>query len=382
MEDHQMDWANISSYYDHWQDGDESIKQELLRVAQLSLAGGIANAKLVLGDMATKFKAAMVSPQIYLNKIDEVLQTHIEIMEAKSNRNPFMLLNEKPQMINLAQRFATAYLTGTSPHNALSWLQELDRLDERVQFLVDGVCQAIVRLKLIELRENALALVHKEKIALQTELPKPSFLPLERSQDSSAETDASVDVNLTQGIEDDTKSKDQIKDLANKEYIKEGTREDLKQKLHGFPWDKGPASSAVAKIHGFLKDQKIIHDLETPTSVISSLFSETGPAAPIRLLKGPGKLIHMLRWLSMQNVINFEDEFGLVDYSEAELRNYGLWLYPRFIGTFRNVSGQKFTSRQLKNAASRLKYEQLLREKWYIDMVAMLERSRNTYKSQ
>ncbi|MFD2514176.1 hypothetical protein ACFSRY_09885 [Pontibacter locisalis] len=375
MEEYQMDWDAVSSCHDHWQNGDETIKQELLRVARLSLAGGIANAKLVMEGMATKFKAALVSPRIYLSTVDEVLHAHIGMMDAKSVRNPFMQLNEKPQVDNLAQRFAAAYLTGTAPENALPWLQELDRLDERVQYLVDGVCQAIVRLKLVELREKAVRLVHKEGRGLYSDLPDRPALPVEKPEESTGETGTPVITNQPHILDEQASGRDNTWKTTLNEPFKEGSKEELMQRTHGFPWNKGPAPAAAAKIHGFFVEQKVIHAIETPSSVIASLFSASGPSSPVQLLRGPGKVIQMLRWLSINDVLNAEDGLGLEDYSEDELRRFGRWLYPRFIGTFRNVDGERFTQKQLKNAANRLKYEQLIKEKWYIKMEAELKRS-------
>ncbi|MBB6612565.1 hypothetical protein H7F15_16090 [Pontibacter sp. Tf4] len=374
---HQMDWEALATYYDHWQDGGEAIQQELLRVAQLSLAGGRANAALALEDMNSRLQRAKGSPGIYLNTLDDVLQAHIALMEAKSNRNPFMDLDAQLAPETLAHRFALAYLSGTTPEKALHWLRQVDRLEERVQYLVDGVCQLLVRLSLIKERKVALAAVLEEEKALTATWPIDNASSVDQPSDRKEELAASNSTSQVPEAEEGITGSAVKEDIATTEDIKAGSKKVLMHRTHGFPWDKGPASTATAKIHAFLVEGKIIDAKETPAVVVGSLFSKTGPAAPIRLLKGPARLIHMFRWLSINDILLVEDELGLEDYSEAELRRFGRWLYPRFIGTFRSSDGKRFTKKQLNNAVNRMKYEQLVHEKWYSDMVAVMERSRN-----
>lgn len=373
--EHQMDWDAVATYYDHWQEGNEAIQQELLRVAQLSLAGGRANAALAWENINAPLRTAKVSPRMSLGKIDEALQAHIALMEAKSSRNPFIHLDEQLQPASLAHRFALAYLTGTAPAAVLDWLKQVDRLDERVQYLVDGVCQTLVRLYLIKEREEALAAVLQEEQALIAAWATGNALPVDQTIDRKDELATTDTTSQEQGAEEDTSSGGVKVDATTTEDIKAGSKKDLMQRTHGFPWNKGPSTGTTRKIHAFLVDHKIINKVETPASVIASLFSEHGPAIPIRLLRSPGKLIHLLRWLSIHDELNTEQELELEDYSEDELRRFGRWLYPRFIGTFRNLKGKKFTSKQLNNATNRLRQEQLQTEKWYMQMDAMLKRA-------
>ncbi|WP_439882154.1 hypothetical protein ACSX1A_03115 [Pontibacter sp. MBLB2868] len=362
----EMDWDAVSYYCNHWQQGSSQMKSELLRVVKLAVENSIKDVEAAMGNYVHLLDVASYDEPSFQHALKGVLQEHVSLMANMALSNPYMDLTHGYSLDCLAERFVQANMSSTEPDVALMWLKGVDASNERLRVLISSLFHSEVKRQLQLLKNGGYAAICKEDTSgpiNNADYGTGSVTSI-IVQDNTQEIQTHADPKAEQG-EPDARFK-----LVER---RKPARKALMQKLHGFPLSVPPLVNTHRRIHQFLVDKGLINDNAVSIADIAALFSEDGPAQPIVLQKKPGKLIHIIRWLVEEEILaQFRIDPKHLNFSKKELKQFGYWLMPRFIGTFRDSNGREFTTKALSNEANRLPHDRLKETKWYKELDAAL----------
>ncbi|KAA9340145.1 hypothetical protein [Adhaeribacter soli] len=343
----------------YWKEDYPEIKKELLRISKMAFQMGGNTANWVLPSYLDRTAIAKTE-ETFRESLEGHLKTQTDLR--LSLNNPFSLLNEDLSYSLLAEKFAIAYLSTSSPEEVLQWLEKVDKYELRVIDLAVGVSHFLVTNELVRILNLGFHgwLIEQGKIEPDSE---PIDLPNDDIHDlDSANSDDSTSVAIFEPAGKSKTFKPKVK----------SARVAAMEKLHGFPWMNEPSERTKRSIHNYLLENKMIEP-SIPVSEIGALFTEEGPSAPIRFLKCPGKLVMFFRLLTRDVLKSATEIPNLEDFSTKAIRSSSYWLYPRLIGTFRDKNGERFTTIQLSKSAGQYKVDELDTLDWFIKMEESLQ---------
>jgi hypothetical protein len=331
------------------------IQQELQRVVTMAYEGGIANAKWVIDYYKTEIlDAGPSTPDTFEILLEKLLAENM--LFRTSIKHPFGLLPDNTNLNSLTQKFALVYLSSSTPDEVLKWLQGLDRLEERVQFLADGVCQLKVKLELLNILNQGFhnwLLKNSDNYTNKDSTATPIHLNLEALEESKGDSNSKF------------LNEDQL--LSTEPQGSGNTREELVKRLHGFPWSVEPSGTALYYLYSYFLKEKFL-DESFPLSEFTALFTDNGPTEPIRFLGTPGKLVVFFRLVALKIIKESPSQPELLSLSKKDVFRFSFWLNPRLIGTFRDKDGNYFNSDQLTKSAGRWPENKLRKLDWFITM--------------